>query len=107
MAQLRQDYQAFVRRNAEVVFVGPDDERAVGDSWQNEKLPFIGMTEPSHTVAKRYGQEVKLLTLGRMPTMVVIDREGQVRYKHYGRSMQDIAPNRKILAVLDELNQQR
>lgn len=104
MAQLRQDYQKFVDRNAEVVVVGPDNEQAFKDYWQKEALPYVGLADPTHTVAKRYGQEVKLLKLGRMPALMVIDKAGQVAYKHYGGSMQDIAPNPQILAVLDELN---
>jgi peroxiredoxin Q/BCP len=103
MAQLRQDYQEFVARDAEVVIVGPDSESAFQDYWKKEALPFIGLADPSHAVAKRFGQQVKLLKMGRMPAMMVIDRAGRVRYKHYGGSMSDIAPNREILAVLDEL----
>ena len=61
MAQLRQDYQKFTERDAEVVVVGPDSEQAFKDYWQKEELPYVGLADPTHTVAKRYGQEVKLL----------------------------------------------
>ena len=105
MAQLRQDYQKFVDRDAEVVVIGPDDEQAFKDYWRKGDLPYVGLADPAHTVAKRYGQEVKLLKLGRMPAMMVIDKAGQVVHKHYGGSMRDIPPNREILAVLDELNE--
>jgi len=53
----------------------------------------VGLADPTHTVAKRYGQEVKLLKWGRMPALMVIDKAGQVTYKHYGGSMSDIPPN--------------
>lgn len=106
MAQLRQDYQKFVDRGAEVVVVGPDGEKAFQNYWQKEGLPFVGLADPTHTVAQRYGQEVKLLRLGRMPALMVIDKAGQVRYAHYGGSMSDIPPNAEILAVVDELNQE-
>jgi peroxiredoxin len=106
MAQLRQDYDAFVGRDAEVVAVGPEDQRAFQEYWQKEDLPFVGLADPTHTVARRYGQEVSLLKLGRMPALMVIDKAGRVRYKHYGSSMQDIPPNADILAVLDDLNQE-
>jgi peroxiredoxin Q/BCP len=105
MAQLRQDYQKFVDLGAEVVVVGPDNEKAFADYWQKEELPFVGLADPTHTVAMRYGQEVNLLKFGRMPALMVIDKSGQVVYTHYGGSMSDIAPNAKIFAVLDELNQ--
>jgi peroxiredoxin len=106
MAQLRQDYEQFLARNAEVVVVGPDSESAFQDYWRKEKLPYVGLADPTHTVARRYGQEVKLLKMGRMPALMVIDKAGQVRYKHYGGSMSDIPPNAQILSILDELNQQ-
>ena len=106
MAQLRQEYQEFVARDAEVVVVGPDSESAFKDYWQREDIPFVGLANPTHTVAQRYGQEVKLLKFGRMPALMVIDKEGQVRYKHYGGSMSDIPPNPQILAILDALNQE-
>ena len=106
MAQLRQEYQQFVERGAEVVVVGPDDERAFQEYWQKESLPFVGLADPTHAVASRYGQEVKLLKMGRMPALMVIDRAGQIRYKHYGGSMSDIPPGGEILAVLDGLNRE-
>jgi peroxiredoxin Q/BCP len=106
MAQLRQDYQEFVSRDAKVVVVGPDSESAFRDFWQKEDMPVIGLADPSHTVARRYGQEVKLLKLGRMPALMVIDKAGLVRYKHYGDAMSDIPPSSEILAILDALNQE-
>jgi peroxiredoxin len=106
MAQLRQDYQQFVERGAEVVVVGPEDREAFEDYWEREALPFVGLPDPTHSVLKLYGQEVDLFKLGRMPAQVVIDRNGVARYVHYGHSMQDIPPNDEILALLDELNQE-
>jgi len=104
MAQLRQDYQKFVARDAEVVVVGPDDQKAFQEYWQKESLPFVGLADPTHSVANRYGQQVNLLKLGRMPALMVIDKAGKVRFQHYGGAMFDIPPNRQILAILDELN---
>jgi peroxiredoxin len=101
---LRQGYQKFVDRDAEIVVVGPDSKQAFKDYWQKEALPFVGLAAPTHTVAKRYGQEVKLLGMGRMPALMVIGKNGQVAYKHYGGSMSDIPPNLQILSILDGLN---
>jgi len=105
MAQLRQEYQEFVARDAEVVVVGPDSAAAFKEFWQREDIPFVGLADPTHTVAQRYGQEVKLLKFGRMPAMMVIEKDGLVRYKHYGDAMSDIPPNPQILAILDEFNE--
>lgn len=104
MAQLRQDYKAFVVRNTEVLVVSPEDAPQVAEFWHKEQMPMPGLVDPGHEVANRYGQEVKLLQLGRLPSMVVLDRSGAVRFEHRGASMADIPPNKAILALLDELN---
>ncbi len=103
MAQLRQAYPEFVQRGAEILVVGPDSEVAFQQYWQKENLPFIGLADPTHEVARRYGQEVRLLRLGRLPALMVIDPEGQVRHAHYGGSMADIPSVAEVLAVLDAL----
>jgi len=104
MAQLRQDYAQFQARDAEIVVVGPDDARAFARYWEKEGFPFVGLPDPTHTVADLYGQQVKLLKLGRLPALVVVDKEGRIVYKHFGDSMSDIVPNTEVLAVLDDLN---
>jgi len=107
MAQLRQDYQKFVDRDAEVVVVGPDDDKAFQEYWQKEQIPFVGLADPKHSVANRYGQEIKLLKMGRMPALMVVDKEGEARFVHYGSAMYDIPPDNQILGILDTLNKEK
>ena len=104
MAQLRQGYQAFVERGAQVVVIGPDSASAFREYWQREDLPFVGLPDPQHSVLKQYGQEVNLFKMGRMPAQVIVDRQGIARYVHYGHDMSDIPTNEEMLAVLDALN---
>ncbi len=106
MAQLRQDYKEFVVRNTEVLIVSPEDAPQVAEFWRNEQMPMPGLVDPGHEVATQYGQKVSLLQLGRLPSMIVLDRSGAVRFEHRGSSMMDIPPNKKILALLDELNRE-
>jgi peroxiredoxin len=106
MAQLRQDYQEFAARNTEVIVVGPDDRDAFAEYWREHSLPFIGLPDPKTVVLRRYGQEVNLFKLGRMPAQVIVDKKGIVRYAHFGHSMSDIPDNCELLALLDELNQE-
>jgi peroxiredoxin Q/BCP len=104
MAQLRQDYQQFVERGAVVIVVGPEDAQAFRRYWQAEGLPFIGLPDPTHSVLKLYGQQVKLFKLGRMPAQVIIDREGLARFVHYGQAMDDIPSNEELLSILESLS---
>jgi peroxiredoxin Q/BCP len=106
MAQLRQDYEKFNTRDAEIVVVGPEDAEAFGAHWEKEKLTYPGLPDPKHSVLKLYGQEIKLFKLGRMPAQVIVDKQGQARYLHYGHSMRDIPTSDELLALLDDLNQE-
>ena len=56
MAQLRQDYQEFVKRETQVFVIGPEDVRAFENYWNANDLPFIGLPDPHATVLKLYGQ---------------------------------------------------
>lgn len=103
MAQLRQDYSKFAERNAAVLVIGPEGPDAFQRYWQKEKLPFIGLPDPSHSVLKLYGQEIKLFKFGRMPAQIIVDRQGIARYTHYGHEMSDIPSNDELLALLDEI----
>lgn len=95
---------AFAARDAEILALGPDGPNAYRRYWESEKLTFIGLPDPKHTVANLYNQEVNLFKLGRMPALMVVDKEGIIRYEHYGDSMQDIPENSIILDILDGLN---
>lgn len=104
MARLRDDYGKFKQRGTEVVAVGPDGALAFSMYWKAQRLPFIGLPDPGHKVALRYKQEVKIFKLGRMPLVTVIDRQGLIRFAHYGASMSDIPDNETLLGVIDQLN---
>jgi len=103
MAQLRQDYQEFVKRQTQVVVAGPEDASAFAEYFKKNDLPFIGLPDPKASVLKLYGQEVNLFKLGRMPAQVIVDKAGVARYVHYGHSMSDIPENAEVLALLDQL----
>jgi len=104
MAQLRQDYQEFVERDTRIIVVGPEDAKAFREYFQNNNLPFIGLPDPKASVLKLYGQEVNLFKLGRMPAQVIVDKDGIVRFVHYGHAMSDIPENAEVLELLDVVN---
>jgi len=105
MAQLRQDYENFTTRNVEILVIGPDKQKDFIEYWEKNKLPFIGLPDPDHKVANLYGQQVKLTRLGRMPAMMLIDKNGYIRFYHYADSMMDIPANKSILNLIDKLNE--
>ncbi len=99
---MRRDYKKFVEKKTEVVSIAPEDMEAVRSYWKKERLPFVGLADPAHEVADRYGQSVRLLKLGRLPLQLIIDRKGTIRYRHDASSMSDIPDN---AAILEELSQ--
>jgi peroxiredoxin len=104
MAQLRQDHDKFEARATAVVVVGPDSPQAFVDYWKEHDLPFIGLPDPEHHVLKLYGQEVKMFKFGRMPAQALIDKNGKVRFIHYGHDMSDIPKTEEVLELIDALN---
>jgi len=103
MAQLRQDWAKFSKRDAEILVIGPEDAQAFADYFTKEDLPFVGLPNPDHSVLKLYGQEINLFKLGRMPAQVIVDKQGQARFVHYGHAMSDIPTNEELFALLDAL----
>jgi peroxiredoxin len=53
--QLRQGYQEFIDRNTEVIAVGPEAVKLLLGYWHSEKIPFIGIPDPAHIIAKLFG----------------------------------------------------
>jgi peroxiredoxin len=106
MAQLRQDYQKFVDRNTEIIAIGPEGPEAFAEWWHSHQMPFVGVADPQHVIAKMYGQQVKLLKLGRMPASILVDKHGQIRYTHLGESMADIPGTEEMLSLIDALNKE-
>ena len=104
MARLRDEYEKFTSRGVAILAIGPNPPLAFQQYWAKEKIPFIGLPDADHAIARMYKQEVNLFKLGRMPLNCVVDRKGYIRYAHYGASMQDIPSNHELSHVIDELN---
>jgi len=103
MMQLHQDKKEFVKRETEVVAIGPENAEAFKKYWEENSLWFHGIPDENHSVLKLYGQKVNLFKLGRMPAQMLVDKEGTLRFVHYGHSMKDIPENKEILELIDSL----
>lgn len=100
---MSEDYAAYTAREAEILAVGPNTLEKFRHYWTEHNIPFIGLPDPRHLVAKIYKQEVNLLKLGRMPALMLVDHDGYIRYQHYGASMADIPENALVLKLLDKM----
>jgi len=104
MAQLRQYFAEFEKRDTIILVVGPEDAGAFSRYFSENTLPFIGLPDPTHKVLKSYGQEINLFKFGRMPAEVLVNKNGLARFVHYGHDMTDIPKISVVLALIDEMN---
>jgi len=104
MAQLRQNYENFLAEDTIIVVVGPEDKSAFTKYFEKNQLPFLGLPDPKNSVLKLYGQQIKLFKFGRMPAQLLIDKDGIVKFVHYGHDMTDIPRPREMLDLLASIN---
>ena len=104
MAQLRQDFAEFGKRETTILVLGPENAAAFAHYFSEHDLPFTGLPDPQHTVLDLYGQQINLFKFGRMPAQLLVDKAGKVRCVHYGQNMTDIPSNAEMLALIDEFN---
>ena len=102
---MKQDFREFTSRNTTIVVVAPHSAEKVEKFWKEEELPMIGVPDKDGKLARLYGQEWKLLKLGRMPALFVVDRKGALAFAQYGKSMSDIPGHSEMLKVLDGLTE--
>lgn len=103
MMQLHQDMEAFNSRDTIIVTIGPENAEAFKKFWAKNGYAYYGLPDENHTVLKMYGQQVKLFKFGRMPAQMLIDKNGVLRFVHFGHDMQDIPSNEEILGLIDNL----
>lgn len=103
MMQLHQDYDKFLEKDTKIVVIGPENANKFKDYWEENNLKFYGIPDEKKSVLKLYEQKVNLFKLGRMPAQMLVDKEGGLRYIHYGHSMQDIPENSEMFELINKL----
>ena len=103
MMQLHQDMEAFNERDTIIVTIGPENAEAFKNFFAKNGYTYYGLPDENLTVLKMYGQQVKLFKFGRMPAQMLIDKNGILRFVHFGHDMQDIPSNEEILTLIDAL----
>ena len=101
--ELRDAYDVFRERGAEVLGVSPDDVVSHEKFKTKYELPFTLLADPDHAVAERYGVwgERKFAGksyLGINRSTFIIDADGKV-----ARAMLGIKPAGHAVSVLDSL----
>jgi len=105
MAQLRNASEEYSKSDTLVLIVAPESAEAFQKMWREEAIPFIGLPDPTHSMLKDFGKQVNLFKLGRVPTQILVDKQGNARYVHYGHAPSDMLSNEEILSLIKDLNQ--
>ena len=100
---MREQYQEFVEAETEVVAIVGDSVEAARSYFEENRLPFPCLVNPSHEIYDRYNVETKALSLGQRPGLFIIDVDGIVRYAHIGSQQWGIPGNAQVLKVCRSL----
>ena len=100
---MREEEGKFAAAGAQILITGPDKRETFAAYWAQKSLAFPCLPDPDHKLARLYRQRWRLLSFGRMPSVVVIDKAGRIRARHDSRQMWDIPPNEDVLDLLRKL----
>jgi len=101
---LRDDYEQFKSRGAEIVCVAPHDLTETRQLAEALNLPFPVLADAERKVFQAYDIASSAWSLGQRPGLYVIDRQGIIRFAHVGWQQWDIPSNRKVRAELDKID---
>jgi peroxiredoxin len=104
LTQLRWGVPAFESRRTVILAITPDRPDQVRSHWEGEQFPFPGFSDADNRVASLYGQKVDLFGQGRLPTVVIVDRRGLIRYRYDGSSAPDLPSIETLQGELDRIN---
>lgn len=71
------------------------------EKYAKGKIPIY--YNQDKTVANALKQEWNIIKLGRMPALLVVDKQGIIKYAYYSDSMSDIPKNKEILEFLETI----
>lgn len=73
-------------------------------AYANRTFPIYYDTNDEKITKNVLNQEFKIFRLGRMPALLIVDKEQIIQYAYYGDNMKDIPENDEILSFLKDLN---
>ena len=101
---MRRDLDKFEKLDGFLYPILVDNEKNAKKMEQKYARNYAIFYDESKMVAKMLKQEKKWTKLGRLPGLLVINKEGIIEYAYYGKNMHDIPENDEILQVLEKIN---
>ncbi|NMC04214.1 MAG: hypothetical protein GYA24_03335 [Candidatus Lokiarchaeota archaeon] len=102
---MNKDRARFDAADAVLVPILADSEsgaKQLASSCDDCQIPIF--FDQKKIVVKELHQEVAITKLGRMPAILIADKQGIIRYAYFGDSMSDIPKNDELLGVIDTLD---
>ena len=98
------DYEAFKKRDAEILLVSPSELEKTKEFLAAAKLPvsFPVLIDAEREVVKLY----HVMGERAIPSLFVIDKKGILRFKYIGQNSSDRPPTRHILEMLQVISAQ-
>jgi len=103
-AHLRGDYEKFEELDTFLYTILVDTESNAKELEKKYARKYPVFYDEQEKVAKMLNQEKKLLKLGRMPGLLLVDKNGIIQYAYYGDNMHDIPENEEIIEVIKKIN---
>ncbi|HUX99367.1 MAG TPA: redoxin domain-containing protein [Candidatus Deferrimicrobium sp.] len=103
--RLAKDIEKFRELNTELYVITADrfeNARRLELQYAKEKFPVY--FDKTHEVVRLLKQEVKVLRLGRLPAILIIDKQSIIRWAYYGDALHDIPSNKTIFEELEKLS---
>ena len=100
---MREDYDTIRGLDAEVLAVSTDQLSGAERAVEYLDLGFPILFDPEAEVVQQYGVFNLLNDHLATPSVFIIDKNGNVRWKHIGRNYADRPSNQKIIAQLDAI----
>ena len=105
IGHLRRDYDKFQAQNTELYPILVDKkENAEKMEQKYARNTYPIYYDKKEKVSKMLNQEKKLLKLGRMPGLLILDKDNVIKYAYYSDSMKDIPENDELFEIIENLN---
>jgi len=101
---LRKDFEKFEQLDTYIYVILVDGEENAKKMVDEHAKRYPIFYDQTKKVAKLLKQEIKLAKAGRMPALLIVDKQGIIQYAYYGDSMKDIPKNEVVFEILEKIN---
>ncbi len=100
---LKQEYDQIKQHNTEVVAISTDNLDEAKDLAVDLKLPFKVISDPDHRIIDEYGVYDSENSTAFI-TLILIDKEGIVRYKRIVEGLEDMFSAEEVTERLEDMD---